>query len=193
MITGILLAAGTGRRYGADKRLHPLADGTPMVLASARHLQAACPDALAVVADDSDEAAQLLARAGLRLVINPAAATGMGGSIASGVAASADADGWIIALADMPFVPETVIARLVAGLEQGADLIAPVCDGRRGHPVGFSRRHGASLQALEGDRGARDLLAAHADTLEQVPVTERGVIVDLDQAAAPEAGGVVVS
>jgi len=46
---GILLAAGFSRRFGANKLLHPLADGIPIALAAARRLRAALPEVLAVV------------------------------------------------------------------------------------------------------------------------------------------------
>ncbi|MGD2113306.1 MAG: nucleotidyltransferase family protein [Gammaproteobacteria bacterium] len=182
--TGILLAAGRGSRFGANKLLQPLADGTPLALAGARPLCAVLAHCLAVVDDPRGEVARLLAQAGLQVVSNPHAAEGMGTSIARGVAASAGAGGWIIALADMPQVPATVIAQLAGRLRAGADLVAPAWRGRRGHPVGFAARHGAALQALRGDRGARDLIAVHRATLELIDTPARGVIVDVDTPAA---------
>jgi len=178
--TGILLAAGQGRRFGADKLLQPLADGTPLALAAARQLQAALPHTVAVVADADGELAGLLARLGLQVVANPHAAQGMGTSIASGVGASATARGWVIALADMPWVPPAVIRDVAHALAQGADIVAPVCQGRRGHPVGFAARHGATLQQLRGDAGARGIIAAHRASLQLIETTERGVLLDVD-------------
>lgn len=179
-LAGILLAAGQGSRFGSDKLLHPLADGTPMGVAAARNLLAALPRTLAVVADAHGELARLLEAEGIRVIGNPRAPEGMGTSIACGVAASADADGWVIALGDMPRVPPSVIRRVVAALAQGADLVAPVCHGRRGHPVGFAARHGPALQRLEGDRGARGLLAAHAASLQLLETDAAGVVFDID-------------
>jgi molybdenum cofactor cytidylyltransferase len=182
--TGILLAAGRGARFGADKRLQPLADGTPLALASARTLLSVLPSSLAVVDDPAGPLAHLLAEAGLRIVVNPSARTGMGGSIACGVAASTAASGWVIALADMPFVPAGIVHQVARRLAAGADLVAPAWRGRRGHPVGFAARHRPALRALSGDRGACDLLAAHRDSLELIDTPERGVLVDIDTPAA---------
>jgi molybdenum cofactor cytidylyltransferase len=178
--TGILLAAGQGRRFGTDKLLHPLADGTPMAIAAARRLLAALPHSIAVVADAEGELAGQLAQLGLQVVANPKAAQGMGTSIACGVAASRVARGWVIALADMPWVPPGVIREVAGALLQGADIVAPVCQGRRGHPVGFSARHGAALRELRGDAGARGIIATHRAALQLIETDERGVIIDVD-------------
>src|SRR5690606_38639557 len=95
---------------------------------------------------------------------------GMGTGIACGVAASAAAPGWMIALADMPYVSPAAIRAVAARLQQGADLVAPVYRGRRGHPVGFSRRHAGALMQLRGDAGARAILNANSGTLELIAV-----------------------
>jgi molybdenum cofactor cytidylyltransferase len=177
---GLLLAAGQGRRFGGNKLLHPLADGTPMVLASARRVHAVLADTLAVVTDVDGYVAKLLAQEGLRLVYNARASEGMGRSISCGVAASRDAGGWVIVLGDMPFVPQTVVQAVAARLAQGADIVAPVYHGQRGHPVGFSSRHGEALMRLHADEGARSIIAAHRDTLELIEVEDQGVLLDID-------------
>ena len=182
--TGILLAAGQGKRFGADKLLHPLADGTPLALAAARQLQAALPHSIAVVADTEGELARHLAWLGLQVVANPQAAQGMGTSIACGVAASSTARGWVIALADMPWVPPAVIRAVADTLAQGAAIAAPACRGRRGHPVGFAACHGAALQQLRGDAGARGILAAHRASLQLIETAEQGVLLDIDVPAS---------
>jgi molybdenum cofactor cytidylyltransferase len=182
--TGILLAAGQGSRFGADKLLQPLADGTPLALAAARHLHAALPHGIAVVADTGGELAGQLVQLGLQVVANPHAAQGMGTSIACGVAARPMARGWIIALADMPWIPSAVIRKVAGALAGGADIAAPVCQGRRGHPVGFAARHGAALQHLRGDAGARGIIAAHADSLQLIETTDHGVLLDVDTPAS---------
>ena len=177
---GILLAAGQGRRFGSNKLLHPLADGMPMAVASAHPLYTVLADCIAVVNDAQDSVARLLAAAGLQVIVNPHAPDGMGTSIACGVAASPDAGGWVIALADMPAIPAHVVQSVADGLSRGADIIAPVYRGRRGHPVGFAPRHAPALRALRGDRGARDIIAAHHGTLELIDTPDSGVIRDID-------------
>lgn len=180
-LTGILLAAGASRRFGSKKLLAPLADGTPLAVAAARALVAAVPSTLAVVASGDRFLAALLAAEGLRIVECADAEQGMGRSFAAGVSASADAAGWLIALADMPYIKESTIAGLAAELAAGAMLVAPVYQGRRGHPVGFDSMYRAELLALSGDRGARDILERSATRLTQVAVDDPGVLYDVDR------------
>jgi molybdenum cofactor cytidylyltransferase len=182
--TGILLAAGQGTRFGSNKLLQPLADGTPMAVASARTLHTVLAHCIAVVNDAQGRVARLLAAAGLQVIANPNAPDGMGTSIACGVAASPNAGGWVIALADMPAIPVRVMQSVADGLVRGADIIAPVYSGLRGHPVGFAQRHAPVLRALHSDRGARDIIAAHRDTLELIDTQDSGVILDIDTPAS---------
>jgi molybdenum cofactor cytidylyltransferase len=182
--TGLLLAAGQSRRFGANKLLQPLDDGTPMVVASLRHLQAVVADSIAVVNDPQGEVATLLAAEGVRLVENARAHEGLGTSIACGVAACPDAQGWIIALGDMPYIPEPVIQAVVSGLEQGADIIAPLYREQRGHPVGFAARHAGALMRLQADEGARIIISENPDSLTLIDVHDRAVVLDVDSPAA---------
>jgi len=177
---GILLAAGQSMRFGSNKLLHRLNDGTPMVLASARHLHSVLPQTIAVVEDSANDVARLLLKEGVKVVENPLASEGMGTSIARGVAGSPDARGWVIALADMPYIPEAVIQSVVAGLKQGAGIIAPVYKKMRGHPVGFSAHYAQALMQLHTDEGARGVIRENSDSLELFETTEQGVTVDID-------------
>ena len=182
---GLLLAAGQSRRFGANKLVQPVDDdGTPMVVASLRRLQAVVADSIAIVADRHDEVATLLAAEGVRLVENARAREGLGTSIACGVAASRDAQGWIVALGDMPYVPEPVIQAVVSGLEQGADIIAPLYREQRGHPVGFAARHAGALMQLHADEGARIIISKNPDSLTLIRVHDKAVVQDIDSPAA---------
>ncbi|HNI07001.1 MAG TPA: nucleotidyltransferase family protein [Thiobacillaceae bacterium] len=183
MIQALLLAAGAGRRFGADKRLHPLADGTPMALAAARNLIQALPGALAVVGEADQQLADLLTAAGLAVTCCPDAARGMGASLAWGVAQRPEADGWLIALADMPFIRPATFHRVAEAVTGPAVIAAPVFDGKRGHPVAFGVDYREALLGLDGDRGGRDLLATHPDRLRRVPCDDPGVLRDIDHKA----------
>lgn len=180
MIVGILLAAGESRRFGSRKALHPLADGTPMAVRSARNLACGVDRAIAVVAAGDSVLESLLASAAIEVHACPQSRDGMGASLACGVRASADADGWIIALADMPFVLPETIAAVANALRDGASLAAPICDDRRGHPVGFSRAYFAELIALTGDIGAREILKRDRGRLVLVSVNDPGIHRDID-------------
>ncbi|MBN9424451.1 MAG: molybdopterin-guanine dinucleotide biosynthesis protein MobA [Candidatus Accumulibacter sp. 66-26] len=180
-IVGILLAAGAGTRFGGDKLMHRLADGTPMALAAAGALRAACPRVVAVVRPGDEALARRLAAAGCEPVFCPQAHRGMGHSLAAGVQATPDADGWLVTLADMPFIAADSHRAVLARLHGGASLAAAFFDGRRGHPVGFARIWFSQLTALTGDQGARAILANNRRQLTLCPVDDPGVTRDIDR------------
>jgi molybdenum cofactor cytidylyltransferase len=179
-LAGILLAAGTGKRFGSQKLLHPLPDGVPVGVASARALVQAVPNTFAVVQPGDRLLIEAFSAIGLRIVENPLADHGMSTSLAAGVSAAGEASGWLIALADMPWIRPATIRVLADMLQDGASMVAPIVGGRRGHPVGFSRRWGDKLRTLGGDDGARGLLAEYADQLILVTTVDAGVLEDVD-------------
>ncbi len=180
-IVGVLLAAGAASRFGAPKLLHPLPSGEAIGVAAARALVAAVPEVVAVIRPGDHVLRESLAVLGVRVVENPRAGEGIGTSIAAGVAAAPQASGWLIALADMPFIRPATIAALADALRGGADIVAPQHAGRRGHPVGFAARRRQALCALDGDRGARGLIAAHRQGLTLLHTEDPGVLRDLDR------------
>ncbi len=182
-IVGLLLAAGQGRRFGADKLMQPLADGTAVAVAAARALKAACPDSIAVLRPEQDALAALIEAEGLQVIRCVAARDGMGHSLAAGVAASRDADGWLVALADMPRIRAATHLAVVEAIAGGAALAAPIHAGQRGHPVGFAARWRDALLALEGDEGARSIVRGNAGLLQALATGDPGVLQDVDTPA----------
>ena len=129
-IRGILLAAGSAKRFGSNKLLHALPPGTPdagvpVGLAAARHLIGALPDSIAVLRPRAQKLGKLLRDAGCNTVVCKNAGEGMGTSLAAGVRAAADAHGWVVALADMPFLHPETIRVIAKALADGAAIAAP--------------------------------------------------------------------
>jgi molybdenum cofactor cytidylyltransferase len=180
-IVGLLLAAGSGSRFGSDKLRHELPHGVPLAVQAARHLKAAVPRIVAVVRPGADATARSLAAEGCEIAVCERAAEGMGASLACAVQAAGEADGYLVALADMPFVRPSSIAAVRDALAAGATLAAPYFRARRGHPVGITGRLRADLERLSGDEGARKILAAREGELVKVPVGDPGVIRDIDR------------
>lgn len=187
---GILLAAGLGSRFAAadpaagSKLLARLPDGRPVALASAQNLRRATSRVLAVVRPGNDELATLLHDAGCEVLISMEAARGMGASIAAAAThllkQTSDTDSasaCLVALADMPWIlPHTL--NEVAVLAPWHAVTAPAYQGRRGHPVGFSSALLPELAALEGDSGARAIVARHP--VHVMECNDPGVIRDVD-------------
>jgi molybdenum cofactor cytidylyltransferase len=179
-IQGILLAAGSASRFGSDKLAHRLDDGTPIAVASARHLREALPRSLAVVRSAHSALADMLRQEGMLIVECAQASEGMGVSLAAGVRASADAAGWLVALADMPFIRPDTIRRVAERLVEGEAIVAPFFGGVRGHPVGIAGSLRGRLESLRGDEGARSLLRENSDRVARLDVDDPGVLRDID-------------
>ena len=185
-LTGILLAAGRGRRFdpagGRNKLLQRLPDGDLVVVASARKLLSCLPRVVAVVPPIDGGVADALRALGCEVTVCPDADSGMGLSLAHAVRYALqhgqDACGWLVALGDMPFVAESTLHALTQAVLDGADIAAPLFDGRRGNPVAFGATHRAALLALDGDQGARHLLASHPVTTIAMP--DPGILRDID-------------
>ncbi|SDX93625.1 molybdenum cofactor cytidylyltransferase [Collimonas sp. OK242] len=180
-IVGLLLAAGRGRRFdpsGArSKLLQPLptASGQTVLATAAGNLAAVLPICVVLRPGAADLVTQI---AGHGWVQCDAADDGMAASLVCGVQQTADAAGWVIALADMPYLQASTIRALTFALRQGADIAVPIYQGRRGNPVAFSRLHLPQLLALHGDQGARSVLQAFP--VVEVAVDDPGIHQDID-------------
>ncbi len=179
---GVLLAAGKGARFDPagvqNKLLQNLPEGELVVSASARHLLAATAEVHAVVRPAAERVKVALEALGCSVSVCPDAEQGMGASLAYALRSVSDADGWVIALGDMPYVRPATITALMRAVQAGADIAVPVCDGRRGNPVAFSRRHLDQLLASKGDQGARSLL--QTQPVVEVVLNDRGIFRDID-------------
>ena len=114
-IVGILLAAGAGSRFGGGKLAHPIPpDGLPLSLVAYRNLKSVLDTVIVVVRADDATVRSIFEDEGARLALCPDAREGMGRSLAAGIDAATDADGWVIALGDMPKVAPQTMARLKA-------------------------------------------------------------------------------
>ena len=182
-VCGILLAAGSASRFGSNKLLHPLLTGLPIAVTAARNLKAVLPNSIAVVRPGAEELSALLEAEGLRVVVCANADEGMGASLACAAEAAGDAEGYLVALADMPFIRASSMDAVREALAGGAPLVAPYFRSRRGHPVGIAGRFRGELLAARGDEGAKKLLAAHSADLVKIPVGDPGVIRDIDTPA----------
>ena len=182
-ICGILLAAGASKRFGSNKMLHLLGGGTPVAVAALANLRSAIPHVIAVVRPGATILENLLSEAGATVILCTDADEGMGVSLASAVRASGDVSGWVIALADMPYIQPLTIVKIATSLAAGAAIVAPAYHGRRGHPVGLSARFRPQLEALRGDAGARSVLEQNAGQVKLIEVDDAGVCRDIDTPA----------
>lgn len=164
--TVLVLASGRGERFlasgGSCHKLQALLAGKPVLQHTLEAVWAS----------------------GLPWHLENAGHPGMGDSIAAAVRATWGAAGWLVLPGDLPTVSADTL-RLVAQALTTSMVVIPVYQGRRGHPVGFSKQCGSELLALRGDKGAAGVLRAH-DTLE-LHVNDAGCVADIDTVEALEA------
>ena len=179
-VVGLLLAAGSASRFGSDKLRHVLPHGVPIAVQALRNLAAEVREVIAVVKPGD---AGLFSGEKCTVVICERAREGMGASLACAAREAGERDGYLVSLADMPYIRRTSIAAVREALEGGAALAAPYWRARRGHPVGIAGRYYEQLVALGGDEGAKKILAAHERELVKIPIGDPGVIRDIDTPA----------
>ncbi len=183
-LAAIVLAAGRSTRMGGSNKLLAEINGQPLVRIAAEQALASRARPVIVVTGHQRERVEA-AVSGLDVVPvhNPNFAGGLSTSLKAGIAAvPADADGVIVCLGDMPQVDAKLIDRLLSAFdpEKGALVVVPTIDGKRGNPVVWSRRFFPELAALDGDTGARHLIASYPEAVTEVPLTGNAALVDVD-------------
>jgi CTP:molybdopterin cytidylyltransferase MocA len=158
-VSGIVLAAGAGRRLGAPKA-ELLVSGERLVDRAVRVLhESGCAEVVAVV------------RSGTRVddavvVVNSDPDRGMGSSLRLGLAA-ASGDRAAIVLVDTPGLTAAAVRRT---LGVAAPVAIATYGGRRGHPVVIDRPLWTDVAALaEGEAGARVFMREHPELVTEVP------------------------
>jgi molybdenum cofactor cytidylyltransferase len=182
-LAAIVLAAGSGSRFGGNKLTAPYGDGLLIDGALRAALVAPVTEVIVVTGADPKVIEHIGAMADprLRLVYAQDHALGLSASLKAGLTAlPAGIDGVFVFLGDMPRIPPMVFAPLCEAIDNGAPAAAPVFQGRRGHPVVFASGLFDELMELEGDRGANNLLDALGEQVVTVPAPDDGVLFDVD-------------
>ena len=190
-VAAIVLAAGRSTRMGGPNKLLAELDGKKLVrIVTEQALASKASEVIVVTGHQADLVEQALSGLNVKFVRNPDFAGGLASSVKSGIAAvSAKADGAIVCLGDMPLIDAKLIDRLIEAFEpdRGHLIAVPVSDGKRGNPVLWSRRFFKELMTLDGDVGARYLIAKHAEAVAEVLVEGDGPFLDIDTPQALEA------
>ncbi|MBO0752149.1 MAG: molybdopterin-binding/glycosyltransferase family 2 protein [Bradyrhizobiaceae bacterium] len=187
-IAAVVLAAGRSTRMGGPNKLLAQINNRPLVrIAVEAALASQAHPVIVVTGHERDKVEAALAGLDVRFVRNPDFAEGLSTSVKTGIAAvPEDADGAIVCLGDMPQVNAALIDGLVGAFdpEKSALIVVPATNGKRGNPVVWSRRFFPELATLQGDTGARHLIASFPEAVVEVPLRGAAALVDID---TPEA------
>jgi len=185
---GLVLAAGASRRMGRANKLLEHWRGEALVRHAVRAVvQSGAAPVCLVVGHQAKAVIRATDDLPVVIVYNPDFAEGMASSLRAGLYALPDEiDGVLVALGDMPRVSAQDLSRLQAAYNpaEGRAICVPAWQGRRGNPVLLGQALFAELQCLEGDRGARRLIAAHEKLVVEVAAEGPGVLLDVDTPAA---------
>ena len=186
-IGAIVLAAGLSSRMGRNKLLADI-DGKPLVRRAVEAAAARSVDPIIVVSGNAarDTVAAL---AGLRVTVvdNPDYRNGLSTSLKCGLRALPDnCDGVIVLLGDMPAITPALVDKLVAAFDPSENRAICVAthQGKRGNPVLWARQFFPDMLLLEGDVGAKHLMAANSELVCEVESADNAPLIDID---TPEA------
>jgi molybdenum cofactor cytidylyltransferase len=189
-VTAVILAAGRSTRMGGPNKLLAELGGKTLVrTVTEQALASKASSVVVVTGHQAEQVEQALSGLNVKFVRNADFAGGLASSVKSGIAAvPGDADGAVICLGDMPLISADLIDRLIETFapDRGSLIAVPVSDGRRGNPVLWSRRFFNELMTLDGDIGARHLIARHGEAVAEVPVEGHGAFLDIDTPQALE-------
>jgi molybdenum cofactor cytidylyltransferase len=186
-IGAIVLAAGLASRFGGRKLLEAL-NGKPLVRHAVEAAKASHAEPVIVVTGNASvEVGETLRSLNILIVNNPDYAKGLSTSLKCGLKnLPEDWDGAIILLGDMPGVSAALIDKLIAAFDpsEGRAICVATRNGKRGNPVLWARRFFPEMLAIEGDVGARHLLAQYGESVCEVEAADDGPLIDID---TPEA------
>ena len=176
-VAGILLAAGQGSRLGRPKALVEIG-GESLARRGVALLRDGGAAPIVVVTG-----AIAVDLPGVLAVHNPDWRTGMGSSLAAGLATVPEpCTAAVIALVDQPLIGPDAVRRLIAAHAAGASVAVAAYQGAPRNPVLLAREHWAAVAALAagGDAGARPFLRAHPELVTLVECGDTGRPDDLD-------------
>ena len=182
----MVLAAGMSLRMkpaGAEPKQVLRLAGKPLLQHTLDNLRQSLVDEIVLVLGfAADAVLRQIAANGVRVVMNPEYAQGMGTSLRAGLKElSASTQSAFVVLADQPFVrPETLNRMIASQRKSAAEITLPLYRGFRGNPVLLHRAVFPELMALSGDVGCRAIFGSHTQGIHKIDVDDPGILLDVD-------------
>lgn len=182
MLAAVILSGGASSRMGSPKALLPY-QGRPFL----EHLLKITihPEIGArrvVLGADAESIAKAIPLKANEMIINSQWEKGQLSSIQAAVRKlPAWTEGMLLFLIDHPLISSLLVGELIAQFHKSRKpIVLPVYEGRRGHPVIFSASLYPELLRAPAETGARAVVWAHADEVEEVPTNEEGCVLNLN-------------
>ena len=138
---------------------------------------------IVVTGNAADEVRHAVSRLNPVFVENPDYSNGLSSSLKCGLAHVPEGyDGAIILLGDMPGVTAELLDKLIAAFDppEGRAICVATHNGRQGNPVLWAHRFFDDIMTLEGDVGARHLIAQNAELVCDVEAEDDAPLIDID-------------
>jgi molybdenum cofactor cytidylyltransferase len=187
-VAAVILAAGEAKRFRrspVETKLTAKLDGKPLVrqVAEAALASRARP-VLLVTGHAQEQVLAVLDGLPLERIHNRDFGAGLSASLKLAIAVlPGTVRGGVILLSDMPLITPSLIDRLIDAFDSAPIMplaVVPVCGGRRGNPVLIGRSLFAAVQSLQGDNGARGLIALARKNIFEVTVDDSAILIDVD-------------
>jgi molybdenum cofactor cytidylyltransferase len=183
MISAILLAAGESRRMGSAKALLHYQGQTFIARICGAFLTAGVDELVVVLGARADQLRQALpVHPKLRTVVNSRYALGQLSSLMVGIGAlSPESEAAVVSLVDHPMIEaETINALLASFRAAPLPILIASYQGKRGHPVLFSRLVYGEILAAPLDQGAKVVVRKDPARVREIPLDDPGILADID-------------
>ena len=182
-VCGLILAAGQGRRAGFAKLWRYIGEYAMLEHVAQRVFNSDLEKVLMVTGFERSFAEKIAEKYGFTSCYNENYLKGMSTSLKKGVESlPEDCKAIVIILGDMPYIKSSTINILVSAFECGKkDIIIPVYKNKRGHPIVISTIYKEKILAIQGDKGARDIIDNNLWNVQFIDVDDEGILIDIDK------------
>ncbi len=187
MISAVILAAGESRRMGKqNKLLLPLGGEALLIKLVKSVCDSDVSQVLVVIGHEAEKIMRELSDLPLSFVYNPNFSEGMTTSIKSGLKEiSSDCDGFLICLADMPFINTPEINKLIHAYVQNRIkekrlIVVPVFQRHRGNPVLFSSEFRNEILEHKKESGCKGIIMNNSESVKEIEMDDDNMLLDVD-------------
>ena len=182
MICAIVLAAGRSSRMGVQKLLLPFGGKTVITHIVDQLLATKVDKVYVVTGHQPQRISDELSGRSVSVVDNPDYDSGMLSSVRWGLRAlPKQCKGILVAIGDQPSITTELIDSMIQSfIACGKMILVPCYEGRRGHPILFSKLYRQEVLTHFDDVGLRGLLHAHPEEVFELTVSNSSVLSDMD-------------